>query len=77
MSEDESEPRYFRCPECRSLIPESSTRCRMCGVAVVDPFGSGLPQLRPATQSVAGSQSVKAASVWLAYFLSDGPHDLN
>ena len=41
----ESEVTFIRCPSCRSLIPASSARCRMCGVSLE---GSGAKAEEPA-----------------------------
>jgi len=76
MSDDESELRYIRCPECRSLIPADARSCRMCGAAVAD-SSDGTQTPGVSTPVVGKSKSVNAASVWLSHFYSDGPFDVN
>jgi hypothetical protein len=34
MATDTTELTFVRCPECRSLVPAMSTRCRMCGAGL-------------------------------------------
>lgn len=34
MSTDSSELTFVRCPSCRSLVPASSSRCKMCGAGL-------------------------------------------
>ncbi len=34
MSTDSTELTFVRCPSCRSLVPASQTRCRMCGASL-------------------------------------------
>lgn len=35
MGTDTTELTFVRCPECRSLVPATSVRCRMCGSGLV------------------------------------------
>ena len=34
MATDSTELTFVRCPSCRSLVPASQTRCRMCGASL-------------------------------------------
>ena len=43
MATDTTELTFVRCPECRSLVPAMSTRCRMCGAGLGTDLKSETP----------------------------------
>lgn len=61
MSTDSTELTFVRCPSCRSLVPASQTRCKMCGASLdalgktaegdVQPPKSGRVKQRTMSQS--------------------------
>ena len=62
MTVQETELRFKKCPGCRSLVPETATRCRMCGEsleAATEPAPEKKSRVRQRTMSVPSSEVQK------------------
>jgi hypothetical protein len=66
VATDTTELTFIRCPDCRSLVPAMSSRCRMCGATLAKDAksdGSSTPTTNPApTTSRVRQQTVATSS---------------